>query len=130
MLLKVKITNLATEPTVVNEDLIFNSNAKNVLSVICEDELLQRVDLSNATVKFIVKELASDTDAEAVISKTITDLTSPTAGEFDVTIEQADCADLVGSYLWQMEITMSDSGVFILAEGTTTFTRKIIGITE
>jgi len=130
MKLTVYITNESTEPTVVNEDLIFNSNSTNVLSVICQDEELQRVDITGATVKFAVKEKASDTDASAKILKTITDLTSPTAGEFDVEIEPADCDDLVGNYIWQMEITLADSGKFILSEGTVTFTRNIIGITE
>lgn len=129
MLLKVTITNEATETTVVNEDLILSANATNVLSVICSDELLQRVDLTGATVKFTVKSLASDTDASAKILKTITDLTSPTAGEFEVELTKSDCEDLVGNYIWQMDITLSDSGNFILAEGVCTFIRKIIGIT-
>jgi hypothetical protein len=130
MQIKVYITDLATEPTVLNEDLIFSANATNILDVICRDELEQAVDITGATVRFAVKEKASDTDASAKILKTITDLTSPTSGEFDVEIEPADCDDLVGNYIWQMEITLADSGKFILSEGTVTFTRNIIGITE
>jgi hypothetical protein len=124
------ISDETLEQAVVNQDLVLISNATNILNIICQDEELQGVDITGATVTMLIKNLATDTDASAVLTKTVTSFDFPTSGEFDLEIEPDDCADLIGNYLYEIQIEMTDEKVYKLLEGTICFQRNIIGITS
>jgi hypothetical protein len=125
MLLKVKITDLAAEPTVVNDDLIFRARNTNVISLICEDEELQRVDISSSTVFFTVKPTISTADASATLKKDVTSHTSPTAGETEITLTSTDTSSLSGNYIYSIKIKLSTGLIYTLAEGTILFSQEL-----
>jgi hypothetical protein len=125
MKLKVIISNEATEPTVVNDDLVLRAKNTNVISLICEDEALQRVDISSSTVFFTVKPTISTVDASATLKKDITSHTAPTAGETEITLTSTDTSSLSGNYIYSIKIKLSTGLIYTLAEGTITFQQEL-----
>ena len=67
------------------------------------------IDLTGATVFFTVKRNLQDTDAQALISKTITSHSSPSTGETSITFTSTD-VDYVGDFYYDVKI--KDSAVF------------------
>jgi hypothetical protein len=132
MKLYVVLSDETLEQAVKNIDLILISKATNILNIIIRDEELQGVDITGATVNLVIKNKSSDTDgisgASAVLEKEITDFSFPTSGEFDLEIEPDDCEDLVGNYIYEIQIELSDEKVYKLCEGTICFQRNIIGV--
>ena len=130
----VTISNETLEQAAKNIDLVFIQNTTNILNIICQDEELQGVDITGATVNLVMKEKASDTDgitgAEAVLEKEIDDFSFPTSGEFDLEIEPEECEDLVGNFIYEIQITMADEKVYKLCEGVVCFQRNIIGVSS
>jgi hypothetical protein len=68
------------------------------------------VDLTGATLKFLVKRRRLDADADALITKTTSSgitLASPqsgaTKGVAYLTLDEANTDDLSGRYLWELE---------------------------
>jgi len=115
----------------IKQDLILNSNSLNELDVYCYNEDDALVDITGATVYFIVKEKPTDTDVSAKILKTITSLTSPEAGNFLIEITKTECASLIGNYVYELRISLAESGhEYILKEGNITFKKSIYGITS
>jgi hypothetical protein len=113
----------------IKQDLILHSNAINIFDLYCVDEDEIAVDITGATVIFLVKENPTDKDSEAVINKEITDLTDPTNGNTLLTIEKEDCEDLVGNYIYELRVSMAESGYeYILKQGNITFQKSIYGI--
>lgn len=113
----------------LKQDLILQSNAINIFDLYCVDEDDIAVDITGATVILIVKVNPTDTDATAVINKEITDLTNPNSGNTLITIEKEDCEDLVGNYVYELRVSMAESGYeYILKQGNLTFQKSIYGI--
>lgn len=125
------ITYKKRYPDVTKQDLVFNSNASNILDIYCYDEDDALVDITGATVYFIVKVKPTDADGSAVINKTITavNLTDPMNGNTLIEITRADCASLVGNYIYELRIMLIDSGYeYILKQGNLSFNRSIYGV--
>jgi hypothetical protein len=83
------------------------------------------VNLTGATVFFTVKRNIQDTDAQALISKTITSFTSPTTGQVSITLLAAD-VDYVGEFYYDVKVKFSTGDIasvfankFILANHVT-----------
>jgi hypothetical protein len=113
----------------IKQDLIFQSNASNILDVYFYDENDALVDITGAIVYFIVKEKPTDLDTAAVINKTITSLTAPQNGNTLIETLKAECEDLIGNYIYELRISLVDSGYdYILKNGNITFTRSIYGL--
>jgi len=85
----------------------------------------EAVDLTGATVFFTVKRNIQDTDAKALISKTVTSFTSPTTGDVAITLTAND-VDYVGEFYYDIKVKFT-SGIissvfadkFILADHVT-----------
>jgi hypothetical protein len=85
------------------------------------------VDLTGATLKLLVKRRRSDSDADAVITKTTSSgiaLASPqsgaTKGVAYLTLDEGDTDDLSGRYLWELEgddavgkVTLASGGFYV-----------------
>jgi len=124
----VTISDKTLEQTAKNVDLILNSNTTNTLNIICLDEDGVVVDITGAEVIFVVKEKVSDTDTSSAIYLEVAELTNPTSGEFDIEIEPDDCDEVVGNFVYGVQITLSDDKVYKLMEGTVCFRYNIVGI--
>lgn len=78
-------------------------------------------DITGATIRFTVKTTefdADDTDVSALIKKTITSLTNPTAGIATITINPSDSQDIVpGKYFYDIKIEKADNTIYKLVEG-------------
>jgi len=64
-------------------------------------------NITGWTVFFTVKKSTNQTDAEALISKTITTHTNPTLGITTITLSPSDTDVLAGNYLY--DITLLDT---------------------
>jgi len=61
------------------------------------------IDLTGCTVFFTVKRNIQDTDAQALINKTITSFISPTTGDASITLLASD-VDYVGEFYYDVKI--------------------------
>lgn len=66
------------------------------------------VDLTGATVFFTVKKNFQDTDANALISKSVTSHTSPTEGLTSIPLTSSD-TDFEGSYYYDIKIKVGST---------------------
>lgn len=111
------------------QDLIFQSNSLNTIDLYCFDEDNLIVDITDATVTFIVKENPTDKDSDAVINKMVTDLTDHANGNMNIEITKEDCKYLVGNYVYELRIALVESGhEYILKQGNICFQRSLSGI--
>jgi len=62
------------------------------------------IDLTGAIIYFTVKKRKSDSDANASISKVITDHTSPENGESLISLTAEDTNIEPGTYFWDIQI--------------------------
>lgn len=62
------------------------------------------IDLTNSTVFFTVKRKVSDTDANALISKTITSFAAPTTGVCTVSLTDTDTNLSSGVYYYDVQL--------------------------
>jgi len=110
-------------------DLLFRSNALNIINIYCYDEDDLLVDISGAAVTFLVKSNPTDKDDDAIINKTITDLTNPACGNTLIEVEKLETENLVGNYIYELRIALAESGnEYILNQGNICFMRSIYGI--
>lgn len=129
MILNVYITYKKLYSESILQDLIFQSNSLNTIDLFCFDEDDLIVDITDATVTFIVKENPTDKDSDAVINKIVTNLTYPTNGNTLIEIEKIECEDLIGNYVYELRIALVESGhEYILKQGNICFQRSLSGI--
>jgi hypothetical protein len=64
------------------------------------------IDLTGCTLFFTVKRNLQDTDAQAIINKTITSFTSSTTGDASITFNALD-VDYVGEFYYDVKIKSS-----------------------
>lgn len=79
------------------------------------------VDITGWTIFFEVKKKITDTDADAVISKTVTDHTNAAAGLSAITLAAADTVDLAGDYFYDIQVKKGDGTIFTVTSGKYTF---------
>ena len=90
-----------------------------------QDEDGAAIDITGWTLFFTAKTNADDLDAAAIIAKTITVFTNPTAGEAGVCLSSTDTNQVIGSYLWDLQIKTNLGQITTVAEGILTITKDI-----
>jgi hypothetical protein len=109
-------------------DLLMRAKNTNIINLFCYDEDDLVVDITGATVTFIVKEKPSDDDDDAVIDIEVTSLTNPASGNTEIEIDADDCEELEGNYLYEIKIELEDGKIYELAYGNICFQRSLSGI--
>jgi len=84
-------------------------------------------DITGWTIYFIVKEKQEDTDANAVISKAITNHTDPTNGKTTIALTAGD-TDLTGSYVYGLSYLDDESNQDVLMTGRINFRKSVIDL--
>lgn len=82
------------------------------------------IDITGWTVYFTVKSNLNDSDDDALISKDVTDHTSPTNGITKIHLTSSD-TNLVGTYFYDIQIKRDDDVVLTVLEGNITFKRDV-----
>lgn len=79
------------------------------------------IDITGATIEFMVKEKLTDTNADALIHKTITSHSNPTSGITILSLSTSDTEDLrPGQYYYDIqrtqnsEVKSSDKAIFLV----------------
>jgi hypothetical protein len=83
------------------------------------------IDITNYKIYFTLKNKFSDTDALAVLQKTITSHTAPLSGQSQITLTAAETDDLCGVYKYDMQYITGSGTVKTFAYGEFTFTEDI-----
>ena len=113
-------------PDVIKQDLVFIANSSNLLDTYFFDDDDALVDITGATVIFIVKSKPSDANSSAVINKSITSFTAAQNGNTLIEVTQSECASLLGNYVYELRIALADSGYeYILKQGNLTFQKSL-----
>jgi hypothetical protein len=85
------------------------------------------IDITGWTIFFTIKQNKTDEDADALVSKTITDIPNPTLGEYTLTVDASELNALEGNYYYDFQIKLADGKIYTLISGTITF---IVDITR
>ena len=109
-------------------DLLMRARNTNIINIFCYDEDDLLVDISGATILFMVKSKPSDDDDDAVLEVEVTSLTNPQAGNTEIEIDADDCEELEGNYLYNIKIELTDGKIYELAYGNICFQRSLSGI--
>lgn len=125
MRLNLFITKEETQNTNIQKDLVFRANNTNILDLYFYDEDDLVVDITGATIFFTVKSKPSDSDTNAVLKKDVIVLTNPQNGNAEVEITPAECASLLGNYLYSIKVKMADNKIYTLIEGNICFKKEI-----
>ncbi len=124
MKLKLYLTQKNEQVTSILQDLVLKANADNLLDCFFYDEDDNMVDITGATINFIVKEKSTDEDENALLDKEVTDLTEASLGEAEIEIAKDDCKDLEGNYLYSIKVTLAEKE-YIVAEGNICFQKNL-----
>jgi len=76
-----------------------NQSDSKVYTIIIQDEDGVAIDITGDTILFTVKENLGKSDELAIIKKTITTHTNPTAGETEITLTSTD-TNHIGTYIF------------------------------
>ena len=82
------------------------------------------LDITGWTLFFTAKAKADDPDP-GVISKTITTFTNPTGGEAGISLSSADTNQVIGSYLFDIQVKTNLNQITTVLEGILTITKDI-----
>lgn len=94
---------------------IFHKTTKVYELLFCKDG--QIVDITEYTVYFTAKKNMTDSDANAVISKVITDHESPTSGKTVIELTPDDTDITPGNYHYSIDFKDGDGNQHVLYEG-------------
>ena len=88
------------------------------------------INLTNALVFFTMKTKPTDADADAVLAKTVSSHTDPTAGKTEIVLEHSDTDDLTpASYYYDIQLVLSNGFVATIDNGKvkvlTDITRRV-----
>jgi hypothetical protein len=83
------------------------------------------IDITGWTIFFTVKAKADDLDAAAVILKTITVFSDPSAGEAEISLTSTDTAQTIASYLFDLQVKTNLGEIITVLEGIITITKDI-----
>lgn len=89
-----------------------------------KDEDGAAIDITGYEIRFSVKEKIDDLDAAAKIAKVITSHTDPTAGKTQISLSVSD-TNLVGNYIFDVQVKNTLNQVTTLLEGVITFTKDV-----
>jgi len=83
------------------------------------------IDITNYTVFFTLKNNRSDEDADAVITKDITNHSDPTNGITTITLSAAETADLLGCYWYDIQYKTGAGVIKTVVIGTYIFEEDV-----
>jgi hypothetical protein len=83
------------------------------------------IDITGWTIFFTIKKKKSDTDDQAVISKTITTFDDPTSGIASVTLTSTETYNLDGTYFYDFQFKDNTGSVSTIVAGGITFLEDI-----
>ena len=111
----------------VLKDLEFRAKNTNILDCWFVDEDNVSVDITGATVYFSVKEKAVCDSGDVSILKELSgdDLTDAANGNVLIELTPTDTDELLGSYLYSIEIELLDERIYTVAEGIVVFRKNI-----
>jgi len=110
------ITNIQLEVTrgdSVDWDIYFN------------DEHNANIDITGWTLFFTVKDNAGQVDDDAKIKKDITTHTDPINGKSTISLSSSDTANLLGNYLYDIQVKKSTGQIKTIAEGILVVSKDI-----
>jgi hypothetical protein len=90
---------MATDVT----DLSIYEGEDKTFTVTLTDSAGDPIDITGYTFLFTVKSKISDSDADAIIKKEITNHSDPTNGVTQIALVESDTEDLSGSYLYDYQ---------------------------
>ena len=90
-----------------------------------ENEDGARIDITGWTIFLTVKAKTDDLDAAAIISKTITVFSNPTAGEAEISLTPTDTNQAIASYVYDIQVKTNVGEIYTIVEGILTITKDI-----
>ena len=90
-----------------------------------ENEDGARIDITGWTIFLTVKASEDDLDSAAVISKTITTFSNPTAGEAEIELTPTDTAQVIESYVFDIQVKTSAGEIYTIIEGILNISQDI-----
>jgi len=109
----------------VKQDIVLRAKNTNIIDLYCLDENDVVVDITGAIVFLTIKDKPSDDDDHAILKKTLTTFTDPTNGNTEIEITPTDCSSLLGNFLYDIKIKMSDGKIYMLSEGNVCFRKEL-----
>jgi len=91
------------------------------------------LDITGYTLFMTIKPSATDdlSDTSAVVAKTVTSHLDPTAGVSTINLSNTDTNELLGTYLYDIQLKDTDAKITTLLKGSYTvsadITRRIVG---
>ena len=88
------------------------------------------LDITGSKLWFTVKERSTDTDSQAKLAYTSTDvtemeITDPTGGKFTLHLKAADTTNLEGTWLYDIQVKLSTDKLITIARGVIEFLPNI-----
>ena len=111
----------------INRDLFLRARNDEGLTLYFINEIDDAVNITGATIYFVVKNKATDSDSNAVLNKTITSISFPNAlsGEALITLTKTETNSLLGNYLYSISIKLADNTIRTVSEGIIAFSRDL-----
>lgn len=82
-------------------------------------------DITGWTIFFTAKAEIDDPDSSAVISKTITTFSNPTAGEADIELTSTDTNQEIGSYVYDIQVKTLSGDIITVMEGIMNISKDV-----
>jgi len=89
------------------------------------DEDDANIDITGWTIFLTIKAKADDPDSSAVISKTITTFSDPTAGIAEISLTPTDTNQAIASYVYDIQVKTNVGEIYTIVEGILTITKDI-----
>ena len=99
-----------------NEIEVFKAEDK-ILTLTFKDSAGDAIDITGYTIWFMVKKSRDDTDAEAIINKTVTSHSDPTNGETTVDLTNSDTDIEVDNYFYGIKWLDTSSDTLVIDDG-------------
>lgn len=85
------------------------------------------IDITGWTIYFTIKDNIDDIDADAIVSKTITEHDDPTNGKSIVLLTASETNALDGDYVYDIQFKKDDTGgtVYTMMQGEISFSKDV-----
>lgn len=90
-----------------------------------DHEVVGRLDITDWTIRFTVKEDEDDDQVNAVIALSVTNHDDAANGETSIFVPKADTDGLSGTYVWDIEAEKPDGSVKTLGKDTIHFKKDV-----
>ena len=112
-----------TDPNEITLEIKKGATESYEIQILDEDK--SPIDITGWTIFFTIKKKKSDTDDQAVISKTITTFDDPTSGIASVTLTSTETYNLDGTYFYDFQFKDNVGSVSTIVAGGITFLEDI-----